>query len=232
LDNRRNNRNGIELLDIRLLSDSGKSGEVILLIPDRKNFCLFNSGSTFLESVSVKEKLFVVFEYPESGTELRAFARDLYARLSEMNVRWAYVVGVGDGGCVAQALAIEVNKFVRRLALINPKTRLKPSILSCLMDSIESKIPCGLPTRKLGDDFDSRAEIHRVHCPTLVLTTSDIDTYDVAQANFLAERIPNSWKGEIACSASDTTCLYSSLFCEVEKFSEVRAKYPQKNLKA
>lgn len=217
-------------MDIRLLNDLGKNGEALLLIPDRKDFSLFDSGCALLESIQLQEKLFAVFEYPENGTELRAFARDLYSSLSDMNIRWAYVVGVGEGSCVAQALAIEVNKFVRRLALLNPMTRLKPSILSSWIDSIESRIPCGLPARKLGDDFDSRAEIHRVHCPTLVLTSSDIDTFDATQANFLAERIPNSWKGEISASASDANSLYSGLFNEVQKFSEVRAKYPQKNL--
>lgn len=218
------------------IPSSGKENLILVVDDDRELLAtLLNSEGTLerISNLSVFASIIVVNRYPLDGPLIRDFVEYLYETLSNVEkIRFAYVVGVGSGCSVAQQLAINHTRFVRRLALFEPLSRaIEPSKLELVIDFLESRIPCGLPLRKGGTNFDSRSEIHRVHCPSLVCTNPESSSFLKNEADFLANRMPNAWRGEFNISEVFQSKGLLALFETLADFSSVPAKAPQKNLR-
>ena len=168
-------------------------------------------------------------EMPESS-EVDIYTKNLIDELSKKGVKFLTVLGIKEGANIAQALCVSASKMVRRLILLNPTSRLRPNLSSKIIDYFEGFLPLGLPLRNLSNDFDSRPFLHRIHCPTLVLTSEKTSSYLKEQSKIIAERIPNSWLKRVNSFNDENMNLSTELVDLVKSFQKVPVKRPQKNL--
>ena len=167
---------------------------------------------------------FLDMDLPKAS-ELEVFGSRVVAGLREIGVLRATLMGIGEGGSLAQAMALANKKLVRRLVLINATCRVNPSMGSKIIDYLETLLPFGLPLRSLGKDYDSRPFAHRIDCPVLVLTTSSASTYEVHQSEFLSARLPNAW---VASTNGAGEVLSPEVIKTIGDFAAVPARVPQK----
>jgi hypothetical protein len=222
-------------MNILSVESKQRAKESFLYIPARDELEYFKSDSfrrsSLFESNTYDFHLHILLEYPSRGSEVSQFVLELAQYLSEKLVRWVYVIGNREGSSIGQALSIKHKKLVRRLMLINPHTRQSTDPSSKILDYLERIIPCGLPLRKIGDDFDARSHIHQVHTPTLVLLSETSNSYEEEQADFLSRRIPNCWIGKFDSeTSSDKSVSLNALLQTAQEFKEVPIKAPQKNV--
>jgi hypothetical protein len=215
-------------MSIKVIKSESESRDILLLFPAKSDLAEVEDLSSGLDGSD--HTILLVTEYPASGSDIEAFVDQLANEVSHMGFRWVYCIGCGDGTVPAQALAIRNRKLVRRLMLVDAHTGSAENYLYRLLDRIEAYIPCGLPLRKLGDDFDSRSEIHRVHTPTLVLVSGSASSEEREQSDFLSERLPNVWKGSVKYPESGgLLARLEQIIREAVLFKEVPVKSPQKN---
>lgn len=218
-------------MDFRIIkSSSGTSKETFLFFPSKEDLKEMHSIDEGLDCGDAD--VLIVNDYPESGSAVESFVDKLADAVSEKGIRWLYAVGVKEGSTLAQAMAIRHSKLIRRLMLIDPQSRKEGTTMASFIDKLESYIPCGLPLRKLGDDFDSRSDIHRVHTPSLIILTEEATSFEKAESDFLFNRLPNAWLGVLSNTAIRGASLKSKielLLKQAIDFKEVAVKSPQKN---
>jgi hypothetical protein len=215
-------------MKLRIIDSKEASKDTILLFLPSEFFPFFELDRNFPDLPDIQ--FVIAGEYPDSGLEVEEYVDAVAEWISEKGIRWLYCVGIDDGSLFAQAIAIRHSRLVRRMLLVNPRTRRTESNSGMLLDKLESYIPCGLPLRVKDDDFDSRADIHRVHTPTLVLCSESPGSYGSGQAEFLSERLPNAWKGRMDFSDSaDCSVILEQILKEAISFRDVPVKSPQKN---
>ncbi|HMO18181.1 MAG TPA: hypothetical protein PKA63_08220 [Oligoflexia bacterium] len=191
---------------------------------------LNKNGISESESLSNFSNIHILNNFPLDGPGLMGFVDRLYEILRDQGLRFSYLTGIGLGSCVVQQFAISHSRFARRVALFDPVSRVGVrSFLGSAIDFLESKIPCGLPLRKGGSDFDSRSEIHRLHSPSLVCVSPEAGSYVVQESNLLCERLPNVWRGSFSLTSLSDVSGVSNFFQTISSFLDVPAKAPQKN---
>ena len=153
-------------------------------------------------------------------SQVLEYAEKIIDLLEENKVKSVSLIGLEDGGALAQAVAVRTWRILRRLVLLDSFTRLTPTWFEQLVDRIESYLPLGLPMRSLSKAYDSRCELHRIQCPTLILRSLTPDTHLDYQAELLHKKIPNTWLKQIKSE--------QDLFNLIENFEKVPAKRPQK----
>ena len=132
---------------------------------------------------------------------------------------------------MAQAVAIEYPKLVRRLVLLDATTQLEPNLVSRAIDRVEQFLPLGLPLRSLSRHYDSRSMLHRIHCPTLVFVSPQASVFTRAQSEMIARRIPNAWRSLLKSPPLSRESVFSAeVQGLLEEFLQVPVKCPQKNL--
>ncbi len=162
--------------------------------------------------------------------EVSDYTEDLLALLEEQKIKRLSLLGIGEGGALAQATAIAAPKLIRRVILVNSATRVHPSRLDSLIDGAERFLPLGLPLRPLSRAFDSRPALHRLRCPVLVLTSRTASPFELSQAALLTRKIPNAWGETLDGLAVDAAGqIHPILRDRILTFLEVPAKRPQKN---
>ena len=154
------------------------------------------------------------------------------SELKQLGVKRATLLGAGAGASVVQALAVFHASSVRRVILVDPTARLSPGLGMRIIDRIEHFLPFGLPLRKLNDAFDSRPFLHRLRCPTLILSTPSAGLFHRQQASYLAKKIPNARWRELPSQAVALTSKQWSdaLSSEIKAWSDTPAKRSQKPL--
>lgn len=204
-------------VDIRTSSQSKLGASTFLLIPP--------AGQSYLSKFSNLEDSynFIELDYDlKDPSQVLDYAEQALNLLESRKIKSISVVGLGQGGALAQAIAVRTWRILRRLVLLDSYTRLTPTWFEQLVDRIESYLPLGLPLRKLSAAYDSRCELHRIHCPTLIVRNSNFDLHLEYQAQLLNKFIPNSWLKKIKSEQE----LYKLLI----DFEQVPAKKPQKSL--
>ena len=155
-----------------------------------------------------------VLDYAKASIEL----------FKENKIRSISLVGVDSGGALAQAIAVRTWRILRRLVLIDSVTRVNLSFSEKVLNRIESFLPLGLPLRKKSKAYDSRPELHRIQCPTLIFRSSLSSSFLDYQASLLNKSIPNSWIKRLKNTSSP---IKEVLLKEILDFEKVPAKRPQ-----
>lgn len=159
------------------------------------------------------------------------YAEALERELKQLGVKRTTLLGAGAGASVAQALAVFHPTIVRRVILVDPTARLSPSLGMRIIDRIEHFLPFGLPLRKLNHAFDSRPFLHRLRCPTLILSTPNAGLFHRQQAAYLAKKIPNARLRELTSAAVSANRQWGdALSAEIKTWSDTPAKRSQKPL--
>lgn len=179
-----------------------------------KNFTEFSNEYNFYQLEHDLTRPDLVLDYAQSCIDL----------FKENKIRSISLVGVDSGGALAQAVAVRTWRILRRLVLVDSVTRVNTTFFEKVLNRVESFLPLGLPLRKRSNAYDSRPELHRVQCPTLIFRSKDssADTSSAFldyQANLLNKSIPNSWMKRLENK--------SELIKEILEFEKVPAKRSQ-----
>ena len=148
--------------------------------------------------------------------------------IEKKKVRLGVVLGLLSGANLSQAFTVLRPRFVRRLVLVNPTSRLKPSIVTRSIDWLERFLPLGLPLGRLSRGFDSRPFLHRIRCPVLILLTSEASHYEKSEEAILSRSIPNAWATALPTSRQELHL--PAVVSLIKEFFEVPVKRPQKNV--
>ncbi len=196
----------------------------LLIVPDCpvENFITMN-----VEPVPGHRTLVFRSEIP-AANRIQEFAQTLLEQLQQERVKKLSLIGVGRGGNLVQALAISGSRIVRHVVLVNPMTRVAPTRAQRLLDKIERVLPLGLPLRSADADFDSRPNLHRMRCPTLIVTDTEATPFQREQASLIAQTTPNAWHEHLP-TAVGGDFITPEMVRLLARFFETPTKRPQKN---
>jgi hypothetical protein len=219
-----------DLNTILLLSHPSEHAEssTLVVIPDGK--LQEAKAQALAEQLSDQFLPFLVVATLPAQNRVFEFTANLLSKLQEQKIKRATVCGFGGGATIAQALTVLEPKFVRRLILVNPTTRVSPGFASRFVDGLERMLPLGLPLRPLTDTFDSRPFLHRLRCPVLIVGQENSSDYLRQQSKFIATKVPNSWYKILARVQSEDGVLLSLEMRQLlAEFLSAPVKRPQKN---
>lgn len=156
-------------------------------------------------------------------------AEEVSEELSRRKVKRAGILGIGSGASIAQAIAVRTTRLVRHLILIDALTRMSPTLAERVTDVVEKRLPLGLPFRTMSCGYDSRSELHRIQCPTLLLRSQLQDPFLDTQFETISLRVPNCWKLKLRKPIrADAMCFSEELTNLLIDFFEIPVKSPQK----
>lgn len=167
-----------------------------------------------------------------SGTDVVPFAEIVLQQLEMNGLKRITLIGINEGASVVQALTILSPRLFRKAILINPESRIRPSLFTTVIDRIESFLPVGLPFKASNKNFNSRPFLHRIRCPVLVLTTNEATYFNMLESSYIASKIPNCYIISLKKPLfTDSSISFSNEFLSLVKdFNESPVKRPQKNL--
>lgn len=160
-----------------------------------------------------------------SNNRVTAFANSLREHCKTKHLKRITVLGHGVGASIAMAFTCAAERLVRRLVVLDACTRIAPSYLTRLIDRLESRLPIGLPLRTISDSYDARPQLHRIHCPTLILTSTSADNFTLEQSKLIELRTPNSWRTQLQQELHNGN---RELVEAVSDFVKIPVKRPQK----
>lgn len=147
----------------------------------------------------------------------------LRVMLDDQGVRQCSFVAYGAVSHVVVGYYLEDPKAVRTLALINMTARPHPTSTTRFVDWLEQRLPLGLPLRIDSEGFDAKPMLHRLRCPTLLITTPHASSYLREQSQEISRRIPTAW--HVALEHNEAEALTAMVL----RFHEVPARCPQKS---
>lgn len=210
-------------IEIRSPSQAKVGASTFLLIPA--------AGDSYLNKLGLLSEQFNFLELDydlRDPSQVLDYALKTIELLEEKKIKSLSLIGWQEGGALAQAISVRTWRILRRLVLLDSFTRLSPTWFEQLVDRIESYLPLGLPLRNTTNAYDSRPELHRIHCPTLVLRSLDSDMHLDFQAQLLNKYIPNSWLKKLTEPAMASNQLSQELSKLISDFEQVPAKRSQK----
>lgn len=177
---------------------------------------LLGGGSYQSAFIDLPDTGFYLFQSPEPKPEdVLQVAEQLEREIEKNSLKRLTLAATTWGGPIAIQYAASFPKNVRRLVLLNARARLRQSAVERVVEKIEEFLPLGLPLRPLSKGFDPRPLLHRVRCPSFILSSDDFRD----DALFLLSRIPNAWSEML---------IEDSLAEKVSEFLNVPTKQPQK----
>jgi len=170
----------------------------------------------------------IVIKTPQVVAEnWRVVADELVAVLGSLGIRQSSFVGIGAGASLAEDLALSTPKSVRSLVVIDSPLRPHPSWWERVVDTIEERLPFGLPLRLGSKGFNVRAYAHRLRCPLLTVATRRAGPFVRSELQALGELAPTSWYISVASTSGEEEARELSTL--IVEFQDTPAKCPQKN---
>lgn len=216
---------GISQQAITVLSDQGSGRSFVVVFDDHKYLKLARSVAG---AIADRARTIVIESAPVTGESWRSLAAQFEAVLTAAKIRQASFVGVGAGATLVQNLALDTPKVVRTLVIVDASLRAHPSRWERIIDTIEAKLPFGLPLRLGSKSFNVRAFAHRLRCPMLLVSSQQSSRFIQSELRDLGKVAPTAWcvqlnsagKGEEAAELGNL----------VLQFHDTPAKCPQKNI--
>lgn len=203
----------------QIIKDFGK-GRVVSFLFERGSAPLLQHE--IIEKFSAQHRvLFIETDTLTHGNWLEE-SNKVQQLLESLEIRQSSFVGIKDASSIALFLALEEQKFVRTLTLIEPTCAPHPTLISKCIHWIEEKLPLGLPLRPFQSGFDASAFLHRVRCPVVCVTYRSTSAFVREQVQMMTERLPTAWSVELSEDGSDQ--LYSLII----DMQTVPVKCPQK----
>lgn len=203
-----------------LKTEAGK-GRAFVLLHAKGTYSSFVESIT--ELLAAKARVLVLEFRNLTDSNWEALAEEFTALLDQQKVRQASFIGFGDAGVLVQNLCLHNIKRVRTAIYVDSITRSAPTAFSNFIDSLERKLPLGLPLRLSTSGFDGKPFLQRLRCPSLVVTTHQASSYQLAEAHLLTQNLPTSWSVSLGGSNSERQFVEA-----VFAFQDVPAKCPQK----
>ncbi|MDC0358617.1 hypothetical protein OAO01_07355 [Oligoflexia bacterium] len=148
--------------------------------------------------------------------------QDRFAALTEKlrseKIRQASFVCFGQAGILVQNLSLISPKVVRRVVFVDTSLGFHRNWFSACLGLLLRRLPFG-SWRK---GFDIKPLLHRLRCPTLIVTYFDSPTYILRQAARMTKTLPTAWNVKLI-GAGDV----SELKSEIKVFQDIPARCPQ-----
>ena len=171
----------------------------------------------------------LVYDGPLPGVvKVDQFTAELHERLIKRGVKRSTILAAGSACNVAQAMAVAFPGSVRRLALVDPQSRMSPTLSTKIIDWLESHLPLGLPLRPTNEAFDSRPFLHRLRCPVLIVSTERAGMLLRSEAATMHRRIPNAVLAQLKTVSGSS--YQHDIGALVKDLLQRAVKRPQKNL--
>ena len=209
---------------LNVIADQGSGRSFVTIIDSEEYRAL---GSAVTARISQRARSILVEAPAITETNWASLAHALEELLTACNVRQASFVGLGAGAALIQNLALESPKTVRSLVVVDSTLQPHPTRWQRFVDSVERKLPFGLPMRLGSRGFNVRAYAHRLRCPVLAVETKRASTFVRSELESLGELAPTAWNVRLAARGGDEEI--SELGDLVWAFQDTPAKCPQKN---
>lgn len=161
-----------------------------------------------------------------TSENFESLTEQLRTTLAELGIRQVQFVGLGAASALVQNLALQTAKLVRSMVIIDASMRPHPTAVERALDSLEQRLPFGLPLRLPSTGFNVRALAHRLRCPVLLVSTKKSSVFVRRELRELSYKAPNAWYMDISCVGDDL----NELAGLISAFQVLPAKSPQKNL--
>lgn len=206
-------------------SDQG-SGRSFVIVTDDVSYA--GLVKAIAAVISQRARAIVIRSEPILAENWRALAEDFERTLVSLGIRQASFIGIAAGATLAQNLALEVPKVVRTLAIVDASLRPHPSRVERALDTLEEKLPFGLPLRLGSAGFNVRAFAHRLRCPMLLVGTHKASRFVREELKALGSVAPTAWFVDLTAVSDQEQ---AAELCDVIlAFQDTPAKCPQKNL--
>ena len=210
-----------------LESEEQAQGTPVVVIPHDSGKHAQLQASDFVALWATDVPSYIVREAAIARTQIVQRADELTRLIKESGIRHYLLVGIGLGATVAQAVAIASEREVRQLIVVDPAPFLSLTFSEQLVDLLERALPLGLPFRKRSAGFDPRPYLHRIRCPTLVVSGYAQGIAGEGETNCLLRKIPNSWP--LRATAADGADEATNALCRgVRVFIDSPARRPQR----
>ncbi len=210
---------------IEFIQDAADHSSVLLIVPVAG---ISPDQARLLAKELAHKFRILVYDGPLPGVgNVYQFSAALQERLTKRYVKRSTILAAGSACNVAQAIAVTNPGSVRRLALVDPQSRMFPTFFTKAIDWLESHLPLGLPLRPTNEDFDSRPFLHRLRCPVLIVNTPEAGIVLRSEAAAMHRRIPNAVLANLRPAASSYQHELGEL---VKDLLQRPVKRPQKNL--
>lgn len=205
--------------------DTGTGRSFVVVLDDRSYLDL---ALAVAERLACRVRTIVIESPPVTGDSWRQLAQGFKGVLESLKIRQASFVGLAAGATLIHNLTLESPKGVRTHVVVDASLRAHPSRFERFLDSIEERLPFGLPLRLGAKSFNVRAFAHRLRCPLLLVSTKRAGRFVSSELRSLGGLAPTAWYVDLA---NETTSDEASKLAElVIKFQDTPAKCPQKNL--
>lgn len=205
------------------LHDSGKGRAFVLLVDDDLYHTLALDAARALES-KFSGRIVLIRSERVSDDDWRAISRQLPKYLGAIGIRQGSFLAFGGACALLQELALTKLSMIRSLHFVDPSSRPHPTRFSRIIDRLERALPLGLPLRSRLKGFDGKPFLHRMRCPTLVISSSRAGSFLRAQAGVFSEHLPTAWVAELVSEREG-----EELARLIAEFQLVPSKAPQKN---
>ena len=164
---------------------------------------------------------------PQSGVEWEQTSAQLEAALADRGLRHCPIIGIGESALMVHHFAVFRPKICQSIILIDPVFQLSATRMTRLVNWIEQILPLGLPLRVGTDSFISAPFLHRIRCPTLVISSAGEGDEQEEATSSMTRRIPNGWFKRLDLEAQEADLIES-----VSSFLPVRHRYPMRRIAA
>lgn len=199
------------------------NGPATVIVHEAGN--LDDNCQKIIENLQLKGRTLVLEAPRINSLNWTDVTQALLAALRESTVRYASFIAIGDAGVLIQNLGFQQLKLIKKIILINPTTCPHPGLFEFSISKIEQFFPLGLPLRSRSKLFDSRAYLHSIRCPVLIIVAQSASKYFHQQAEILAHLLPTAWLKVIDFELSS-----AELISTIEEFQNVASKCPQKKV--
>ena len=193
----------------------GEGKKKLVVLPGLSDGLTTVKGKAWLLSLPYRKFLrdYTVYMFsrkndmPE-GYSMEDMAEDQVSAMRSLGIEQAYVMGVSQGGMIAQYIAIRHPEMVTRLILAVTAPNANDTVKTMYSERYLRKYRKALPhltrfTKPSGYDrflknasailnFDSRSELSKISCPTLIIAGSDDRTVGTGAASELHHGISGS----------------------------------------
>ncbi|MFN4896198.1 MAG: alpha/beta fold hydrolase [Pseudomonadota bacterium] len=215
----------MDVPDLKLVSDKG-AGRVFVVVCDDPTYLPLVDAIGM--AIALNARAIVLQASAVNGDSWRVLSEKFQQMLVGLKLRQASFVGVAAGAALVQDLALTNPKLVRTLVIIDASLRPHPSRFERVLDTLEAKLPFGLPLRLGSKNFNVRAFAHRLRCPMLLVSTQRASRFVSRELHSLGEVAPTAWYVQIMGERLDAQA--HELAAHVLAFQDTPAKCPQKNL--
>ena len=213
---------------------SNTGSTLFFIYPNQKDMQSDRANSPSIEALCqaflAEHKIIIFNRDLPSDQEIFKFSKEFIPELEKVGGKRISIISFGSGSALAKCLSLLEPRLIRRIAMIDPEARIKPGIITKIIDEIEKFLPVGLPLRSLSKTFDSRPFLHRLRSPILVARSDRFNLFLDNEADYISKKIPNCYYVKFETDLLINNSLSEELRLVLDQFLNTAVKRPQKNL--